>query len=45
MDTDSNHNSYKECWAEFGMTEVQKNYYDDGKLVDMTDLDQTCRLF
>eukprot|EP01043_Picozoa_sp_COSAG02_P052203 COSAG02_NODE_5589_length_4207_cov_3.451558_2_plen_360_part_00 len=45
VDTDINHGSYKQCWAEFGMTEVKKNYYNsDGKLIDMTDLYQTCRL-
>jgi len=40
-----NHPTYKQCWAEFGMTQVVKNYFDSNlRLVDLTDSHQTCRL-
>ena len=45
VDNDINYRSYKQCWAEFGMTEAKKNYFNnEQRLVDMTDHYQTCRL-
>ena len=45
MDNDINYRSYKQCWAEFGMTEAKKNYFNnEQRLVNMTDHYQTCRL-